>query len=68
MHVAWSTRAVDVSIVLEAAIARYRALEHLRSDNGPEFIAYSIQDWLGKAAIKTIYITLGSPWEPSVAR
>ena len=63
MHAAWSIRAVDVITVLEAAIARYGAPEHLRSDNGPEFIAYAIQDWLGKASIKTIYITPGSPWE-----
>ena len=32
--------AVDVITVVEAAIARYGAPEHLRSDNGPEFIAY----------------------------
>jgi transposase InsO family protein len=62
-HAAWSIRAVDVITVLEAAIARYGAPEHIRSDNGPEFIAYAIQDWLEKATIKTIYITPGSPWE-----
>jgi len=62
-HAAWSVRAVDVITVLEAAIARYGAPEHIRSDNGPEFIAYAIHDWLEKAAIKTIYITPGSPWE-----
>ncbi|MFM8457777.1 MAG: IS3 family transposase [Chthoniobacterales bacterium] len=62
-HAAWSIRAVDVITVLEAAIARYGAPEHLRSDNGPEFIAYAIQDWMEKALIKRIYITPGSPWE-----
>lgn len=62
-HAAWSIRAVDVITVLEAAMARYGAPEHIRSDNGPEFIAHAIQDWLQKAAIKTIYITPGSPWE-----
>lgn len=39
------------------------APEHLRSDNGPEFIAYAIQDWLKTRQIKTIYIKPGSPWE-----
>lgn len=63
IHAAWSIRAVDVITVLEAAIARYGAPEHLRSDNGPEFIAYAIQDWMERAAIKTLYITPGSPWE-----
>jgi putative transposase len=34
VHAAWSIRAVDVITVPEAAIARYGAPEHLRSDNG----------------------------------
>jgi putative transposase len=42
------------SWVLEAAIARYGAPQHLRSDNGPEFIAYAIVDWLAQQKIKTI--------------
>lgn len=49
VHAAWSIRAVDVIAVLEAAIARYGVPEHLRSDNGPEFIAYAIVDWLAEA-------------------
>ena len=63
LHGAWSIRAVDAITVLEAAIARYGAPEHLRSDNGPEFIAYAIQDWLKERQIKTLYIRPGSPWE-----
>jgi transposase InsO family protein len=39
IHPAWSIRAIDVITIVEAAIARYGAPEHLRSDNGPEFIA-----------------------------
>lgn len=62
-HVAWSIRAVDVITVVEAAMARYGVPTHLRSDNGPEFIAYAIQDWLREKKVKTIYITPGSPWE-----
>jgi putative transposase len=41
-----SIQAADVITVLEAAIARYGMPEHLRNDNGPEYIAYCIQDWL----------------------
>ena len=37
--------------------------EHLRSDNGPEFIAYAMQDWLKVKNIQTAYIRPGSPWE-----
>ncbi len=62
-HVDWSIRAVDVIRVVAAAMARYGAPAHLRSDNGPEFIAYAIQDWLKEKKVKTIYITPGSPWE-----
>lgn len=63
IHVAWSIRAVDVITVVEAAFERYGRPEHLRSDNGPEFIAYAIQDWLKERQVKTIYIQPGSPWE-----
>jgi transposase InsO family protein len=63
VHAAWSIRAVDAITVIEAAIARYGAPEHLRSDNGPEFIAYAIQDWVQAKGIKTLYIKPGSPWE-----
>lgn len=63
VHVAWSIRAVDVITVVEAAMERFGVPEHLRSDNGPEFMAYAIQDWLKSKGVKTIYITPGSPWE-----
>jgi putative transposase len=36
---------------------------HIRSDNGPEFIAKAVQQWLAKIGVKTLYITPGSPWE-----
>ncbi len=35
----------------------------IKSDNGPEFIAKKIQDWLGNAGVKTRYIDPGSPWQ-----
>ena len=44
-------------------MARYGAPEHLRSDNGPEFIAYALQDRVQAQQIKTLYIKPGSPWE-----
>lgn len=37
--------------------------EHIRSDNGPEFIAYELQKWLAKVGTRTLYIERGSPWE-----
>jgi transposase InsO family protein len=35
----------------------------LRSDNGPEFIANAVQEWLAAAGVGTFYIQPGSPWE-----
>lgn len=40
---------------------------HIRSDNGPEFIAHAIQRWLGQLHIETLYIEPGSPWENGYA-
>ena len=62
-HAGWSIRAEDVITVIEAAIEQYGAPSHIRSDNGPEFIAYAVQDWLGDQEIETLYIKPGSPWE-----
>ena len=36
---------------------------HIRSDNGPEFMAKAIRDWLDILDIKTLFIEPGSPWE-----
>ena len=36
---------------------------HVRSDNGPEFIAKTLRDWLAAVGAKTAYILPGSPWE-----
>jgi len=37
--------------------------EHIRSDNGPEFVAGAVCDWLERAGCGTIFIKPGSPWE-----
>jgi transposase InsO family protein len=37
--------------------------EHIRSDNGPEFTAKAICQWLGRMGVKTLFIEPGSPWE-----
>jgi putative transposase len=36
---------------------------HIRSDNGPEFIAKAVRDWIAAVGAKTAYIEPGSPWE-----
>jgi putative transposase len=37
--------------------------EHLRSDNGPEFVARDLRTWLANTGAKTSYIEPGSPWK-----
>ncbi len=37
--------------------------DHIRSDNGGEFTAKAVRDWLEKVGVKTLYIEPGSPWE-----
>jgi putative transposase len=37
--------------------------EHIRSDNGPEFMAKEMRQWLAEVGCLTLYIERGSPWE-----
>ncbi|MGA8036390.1 MAG: IS3 family transposase [Candidatus Acidiferrales bacterium] len=37
--------------------------EHIRSDNGPEFVAEELRKWLRNVGTGTLYIEPGSPWE-----
>ncbi len=37
--------------------------QHLRSDNGSEFTATAVREWLMKVGTRTLYIEPGSPWE-----
>ena len=63
IHVARRIRAQDVVGVIERLVAERGAPGHLRSDNGPEFIAAGLREWLTAGGIRTLYITPGSPWE-----
>jgi len=48
----------------EKARLKWRGIsEHIRSDNGPEFLAQQLRQWLGKLGTGTLYIEPGSPWE-----
>jgi transposase InsO family protein len=37
--------------------------EHIRSDNGPEFTAKAVREWLVRLGVRTLFIEPGSPWE-----
>jgi putative transposase len=60
-------RAKDVIDVLAELFALRGAPQHIRSDNGPEFIAAAIRRWLEHAAVEALYIEPGSPWENGYA-
>ncbi|MBM3851380.1 MAG: IS3 family transposase [Verrucomicrobia bacterium] len=65
-HVLRADRALkskDVLEWLQRAIREHGAPHYLRSDNGPEFIARVVQQWLAGQQIKTLYIEPGSPWQ-----
>ena len=49
--------------VMSELIARHGAPDHIRSDNGPEFVAKSLQQWLAEEMIRTLYIEPDCPWQ-----
>jgi len=53
----------DVMLTLQYLFAVRGAPEHVRSDNGPEFVAKETQRWLDRAAVSTLFINKASPWE-----
>jgi len=57
----------DVLDTLAELFAMRGVPEHVRSDNGPEFIAKAIRTWLARVDIKTLYIEPGAPWENGFA-
>ncbi len=58
-----SFKAKDVIGLMQYLFAVRGAPEHLRSDNGPEFVAKEVRRWLGRALVRTLYIAPASPWE-----
>ncbi len=53
----------DVLDTLGELFVQHGAPEHIRSDNGPEFIAIALREWLARLGVQTLYITPASPWE-----
>ena len=56
-------KAIDVIDVLSDLFILRGVPEHVRSDNGPEFVAKAVQAWISAVGAKTAYIAPGSPWE-----
>src|SRR5205814_1250507 len=56
-------KSIDVIDVLSDLFILRGVPGHVRSDNGPEFVAKAVQEWIGAVGAKTAYIAPGSPWE-----
>ena len=59
-------RRLNAQIVLEVLadlFLEHGPPEHIRSDNGPEFVAKALRAWLARLGVKTLFIEPGSPWE-----
>jgi len=56
-------KAVDVIDVLSDLFILRGIPGHIRSDNGPEFMAQAVREWIAAVGAKTAYIEPGSPWE-----
>jgi len=59
-------RSITAEKVIDVLVELFRIRgvpKHIRSDNGPEFIAQAIRRWLSLAGVETLYVAPGSPWE-----
>jgi putative transposase len=58
-----SIKSGAVLSVLAGLISERGAPAYLRSDQGPEFVATKVKEWLSKVGVQTLYIEPGSPWQ-----
>lgn len=58
-----SITAEEVIQTLSKLFAERGEPDYIRSDNGPEFIANALKEWLASSGVKTLYIEPGAPWE-----
>jgi len=63
LRVGYKLKAHDVLEVLTDIFIERGLPDYIRSDNGSEFTAKVLQDWLKRLDVKTAFITPGSPWE-----
>ena len=54
---------VDVVRVLEQLVELHGSAAIIKSDNGPEFVAKKVQDWIEDRGIRARFIEPGSPWQ-----
>ena len=63
IDVARALTSEDVLDRLTQLFTQRGAPHYLRSDNGSEFTAQKVREWLSELSVRTLYIEPGSPWE-----
>jgi transposase InsO family protein len=63
IRVARKLNSVDVIDVLAELFIAHGIPGHIRSDNGPEFVAAAVKGWITDVGAKATFIEPGSPWE-----
>ena len=63
IRVSRKLKSIDVIDFLSDLFVLRGVPNHIRSDNGPEFIAKAVQTWISAVGARTAYIAPGSPWE-----
>jgi hypothetical protein len=53
----------NVIEVVANAMVEHGVPEHIRSDNGTEFVAKDLRKWLADIGTETLYVEAGSPWQ-----
>jgi hypothetical protein len=67
IRVSRKPKSVDVIDVLSDLFILRGIPGHIRSDNGPEFVAKAVREWIAAVGTRTAYIEPGSPWETDTA-
>ncbi len=63
IEVAQKQSSRDVLRTLAGLMLKHGIPEYIRSDNGPEFVAKAVWDWLSRLEVGTFFIEPGSPWK-----
>ncbi len=63
LRVARRLNSYDLIETLAEVMLIHGVPEPIRSDNGPEFVAQKLRQWLQAVGAKTLYIEAGSPWK-----
>ena len=63
LQVSRSLKTLDVLECLSELFLSHGIPEYIRSDNGSEFVAATLREWLNRLSVKPLFIEPGSPWE-----